>query len=48
MAVKRHGSHSNSYKVKHLMKETLQFRGLIHYQQGRKHGSTQADMMLER
>jgi hypothetical protein len=26
----------------------LQFRGLVYYRHGRKHGSMQADMVLER
>ena len=26
----------------------LQFRGLVHYSHGRKHGGTQADEMLEK
>ena len=35
------------YKVKHLIGTTLQFRGLVDYH-GRKHGSIQADMVLEK
>jgi hypothetical protein len=46
--VKRHHVHSNSYKGKHLTRAGLQFRGLVPYQYGRKHGSMQADMVLEK
>jgi hypothetical protein len=38
----------NSYKKgKHLTGAGLQFRGSVHYHPGRKHGSTQADMLME-
>jgi hypothetical protein len=48
IAVKRHHEHGNSYKGKHLIGAGLQFRGLVHYHHGRKHGSIQSDMMLEK
>jgi hypothetical protein len=31
-------SYSNSYKGKHLIEASLQFRGLVHYNHGKKHG----------
>jgi hypothetical protein len=37
----------NSYKGQHLIGAGLQFRGSVHYHHGRKHGSVQADMVLE-
>jgi hypothetical protein len=43
-----HPDHDNSFKVKHLNGAGLQFRDLVYYHQGRKHGSTQADMVLEK
>jgi hypothetical protein len=46
--VKRHHDHGNSYKGKHLIGAGLQFRGSVHYHQGRKHGSIQAGMVLEK
>ena len=46
--MKKHCDHGNSYKGKHLTGTGLQFRGLIHYHHGRKHGSMQADMVLEK
>ena len=33
---------------KHLIGAGLQFRGLVHYHHGRKHGGTQAGMVLEK
>ena len=48
IAVKRHHEHGNSYKGKHLIGAGLQFRGLVHYHHGRKRGSVQSDMMLEK
>ena len=48
IAVKRCHDHSNSYKGKHLTGAGLQFRGLVHCHHGRKHGGTQADMVLEK
>jgi hypothetical protein len=38
----------NSYKEKQLSGAGLQFRGLVHYHHGRKHGTVQADMVLEK
>jgi hypothetical protein len=35
-------------KEKYLIGVGLQFRGLVHYHHGRKHGSTQVDMVLEK
>ena len=43
---RHHGHHGNSYKGKHLIGADLQFRGLVHYPHGGKHGGMQADMML--
>jgi hypothetical protein len=48
IAVKRHCSHRNSYKGRYLIGAGLQFRGLVHYHHGRKHGSLQSDMVLEK
>jgi hypothetical protein len=48
MAVKRCHVHGNSYEEKHLTEFGLQFRGLFHYDHGRKHGDTQADTVLKR
>ena len=47
-AVKRHHDHGNSYKGKHFIGAGLQFRGLVHYHHGRKHGGMQVDIVLER
>ena len=47
-AMKRHHDHGNSYERKHLVGAGLQFRGLVHYLHGVKHGSMQAVLMLER
>ena len=47
-AVKRHHGHGNSYKRKHLIGAGLQFTGLAQYHPDGKHGSLQADMLLER
>ena len=41
-----HHDYGNSYKGKHFIGSGLQFRGLIHYHHGRKHGGMQTDMML--
>lgn len=48
VAVKRYHDHGNSYKGKHLIRAGLQFRGLVHDCHGGKHGSVQADIVLER
>jgi hypothetical protein len=34
-------------KGKHFTGLAYSFRGFVHYHQGRKHGSTQADMVLD-
>ena len=47
-AMKKHFDHSNSYKKKHLIGTGLEFRGVVHYTHGRKHGSMQEDMVLEK
>lgn len=39
VAVKVQHDHGNSYIEKHLIGVHLQFRGLVPYQQGGKHGS---------
>jgi hypothetical protein len=46
--VKRHHGHSNSYNRKHLNGEAYSFRDLAYYCHGGKHGSVQADMVLEK
>ena len=46
--MKRHHDHGNSYKGKHLIEAGFQFRGLVHYYHGRKHGGTKADKLLEK
>ena len=46
MVVKRYHDPGNSYKTKHLIGADLHFRGLVYY--GGKHGSVQADMVLEK
>ena len=38
----------NSYKWKHLIGDGLQFRALVHYHYGGKHGTMQTDMVLEK
>ena len=48
IALKRHYDYSKSCKGKHLFVASLQFRGLVHYCHGGKHGGTQADMVLRR
>jgi hypothetical protein len=48
IVVKRHHAYRNSYQRKYLIGARLQFRGLVHYCHGRKHGGLQADMVLER
>jgi hypothetical protein len=48
IAMKRHHGHSNSYTGKLLTGTGLQFRGLVHYCQVRKHVSVQAGMVLEK
>ena len=47
IAVERHHYHGNSYKGRHFIEPGLQFRGLICDGHGEKHGSVQADMVLE-
>jgi hypothetical protein len=37
-----------THTITHLIGAALQFRDLVHYYHDRKHGSTQADMVLER
>ena len=46
--MKRYRGYSNSFKGQHLVGAGLQFRGLVHYHYGRKHGGVQADMVLEK
>ena len=48
ISLKRHRDQDNSYKGECLIRAGLQFRGLVHYHHGRKHGSVQADMVLEK
>jgi hypothetical protein len=45
---KRHNEHSNSYKRNHLIVAVYRVRGFVHYQHGREHGDTQADMVLKK
>jgi len=47
-AVKRYHYQGNSYKEKYLIGSGLQFRCLVHYHHGRKQGSVQADVVLEK
>jgi hypothetical protein len=46
--MKGHHDHSNYFKEKHLIGASLQFRGLIYYQHGRKHGTMQVYMVLKK
>lgn len=46
VAVKSHHEHGNFYEVKHLTGPGLQCRDLVHCHHGRKHGGTQAGMVL--
>ena len=46
--MKRYYDDSNFYKVKHLMVMVCSFRGSVFYHYGGKHGSIQADMVLEK
>jgi hypothetical protein len=39
-AVKKHHDHNNFYKGKHLIQAGLQFRSLVYYCYGIKHGNT--------
>lgn len=48
ITVKKTHIHDNSYKGKYLFGADLWFKGLVSYQQDRKHGSTQVDMVSER
>jgi hypothetical protein len=45
--MKSHHDHDNSYK-KNKLKLVYTFRGLVHYNPGRKHDIMQASMVLER
>jgi hypothetical protein len=47
IAVKRRHDQGNSYKGQHLI-GAYSFRGSVHYHHSRKHGSLQADMLLEK
>lgn len=44
----RHHDHENSFKGKHLTLAGLQFSSLVHYRHGWNHGSTRADIVLEK
>lgn len=44
----RHRDHDYSYKGKHLIGAGLQFRCLVQYHYGRKQGSMQAHIVLDR
>jgi hypothetical protein len=46
--LKRDRDHSNSYEEKHLTGAGLQFRGLVCFCHGGKHGGIQPDMLLDR
>ena len=48
IAVKRHHDHGKSSKGERLIGVGLHFRGLVHYQHGRKHGIRQEDKVLEK
>ena len=45
IAVKRHHDQGSSYKRKQQLELVYSFRGLVHYHHGRKHGSTQEDVI---
>jgi hypothetical protein len=47
-AVKRHHDQGNSYKGQQLIGSPYSFRDSVHYYHGRKHGSIQADVGLEK
>jgi hypothetical protein len=47
IAVKRHDQ-GNTYKGQYLIGAGLHFRGSVYYHHGGKHGSMQADMVLEK
>ena len=47
IAVKRHHDQGNSYKDNIELGLAYSFSGSVHYHQGGRHGSVQADMMLE-
>ena len=47
--MKGYQNHGNSYKAKHVIGAGLHsVRGLVYYHRGRKNGSIQADMVLEK
>ena len=46
-AVKRYHDYRNSVKGQYLIEAGVQFRGLVHYHHGGRHGSVQAGMALE-
>jgi hypothetical protein len=48
IAAQRHHDQGNSYKGQHLIGLAYRFRGSGHYYHGRKHGSIQASMVLEK
>jgi hypothetical protein len=43
VAVKRYHDHNNSYIGKHLVGAGLEFRGLVHFHHGCKHGDRRHD-----
>jgi len=45
--MKKYQDHGNSFKVKHFIGAGLQLQRFSLYHHARKHGSMQADMMLE-
>jgi hypothetical protein len=47
-AMKRHHDHSNSYRTKHSIEAGLQFRVLVYYCHGGKHGGMQAAMVMKK
>jgi hypothetical protein len=48
ISVKRYHDHNNFYKENIYLGLAYSFRGLVHYHHGRKHGTVQADMVLEK
>lgn len=48
IAVKRYHDHIKSYKEDILISTSLRIKGLVHCGHGRKHGITQADVVVER
>jgi hypothetical protein len=48
IVVMRHHDHNKSGKGKHLIGAGIQFRSLVHYHPGRKHGNVKAKMVVRK